>query len=300
MSLSMSAASAQIPVKALSNSYPGAIVEPGVGVTDIGPHNLDALKAQLAEHGVLTFRGQNLTPAEMIAFAEQFGELENSTRQDFLLPNYEKIYVLSNVKDANGRPIGNSDDGYQLHTDQYFFEHPTAYTLLYCLEAPPTGSDTIFCSTKTLYEEMSDEEKRKYSAMTIMASHDKLNGGRHNTGAYADYPDIPQPVVRRHPLTGKDFLYFSAKLSARPAPGMTEQQVLDMIDHLRDRAAAPGRVYAHKWQAGDLVIWDNRGLLHAATPFDKVNHCRICYRLSVKGERPLRGGLDCVQGSAAE
>jgi taurine dioxygenase len=295
----MPAASSEIPVKVLSETHPGAIVQ-GVGVNDIGPHNLNALKAQLAEHGVVAFRGQKLTPADMIAFAEQFGELENSTRQDFLLPNYEKIYVLSNVKDENGRPIGNSDDGFQLHTDQYFFEHPTAYTLLYCLEAPPEGSDTIFCSTKTLYEEMSDDEKRKYSAMTIMASHDKLNGGRHNTGEYADYPDIPQPVVRRHPLTGKDFLYFSAKLSARPAPGMTEPEVLAMIDHLRDRASAEGRVYAHKWQAGDLVIWDNRGLLHAATPFDKVNHRRICYRLSVKGERPIRGGLQTKSSVAAE
>lgn len=294
----MPAASAEIPVKMLSGSHPGAIVQ-GVGVNDIGPHNLDALKATLAEHGVLVFRDQKLTPANLIAFGQQFGELENSTRQDFLLPNYEKIYVLSNVKDENGKPIGNADDGYQLHTDQYFFEHPTAYTLLYCLEAPPVGSDTIFCSTKTLYEEMSDEEKRKYSAMTIMASHDKLNGGRHNTGAYADYPDIPQPVVRRHPLTGKDFLYFSAKLSARPAPGMTEQEVLDMIDDLRERAAAPGRVYSHKWQVGDLLIWDNRGLLHAATPFDKVNHRRICHRLSVKGERPIRGGLQ-TNSAAAE
>jgi len=293
----MPAASAEIPVKVLSDSHPGAIVQ-DVGVNDIGPHNLEALKAELAEHGVLVFRNQKLTPANMIAFAEQFGELENSTRQDFLLPGYEKIYVLSNVKDENGKPIGNADDGYQLHTDQYFFEHPTAYTLLYCIEAPPVGSDTIFCSTKTLYEEMSDEEKRKYSAMTIMASHDKLNGGRHNTGAYADYPDIPQPVVRRHPLTGKDFLYFSAKLSARPAPGMTEPEVLDMIDHLRERAAAPGRVYAHKWQAGDLVIWDNRGLLHAATPFDKINHRRICHRLSVKGERPIRGGLQANSAAA--
>ena len=71
---------------------------------------------------------------------------------------------------------------------------------------------------------------------------------------------------------------------------MTEQEVLDMIDHLRERATAEGRVYAHKWQAGDLVIWDNRGLMHAATAFDKVNHRRICYRLSVKGERPIRGG----------
>ena len=291
-------ADAQIPVKVLSETHPGAIVQ-GVDVADIGPHNLDALKTQLARHGVLAFRGQNLTPASMIAFAEQLGELENSTRQDFLLPNYEKIYVLSNVKDENGRPIGNSDDGYQLHTDQYFFEHPTAYTLLYCVEAPPEGSDTIFCSTLKLYESMSDDEKRKYIDMTIMGSHDKLNGGRHNTGAYADYPDIPQPVVRRHPQTGKDFLYFSAKLSARPAPGMTEQQVLDMIDDLRTRASAEGRVYAHKWQAGDLVIWDNRGLLHAATPFDKEKHRRICYRLSVKGERPIRGGDELRAASVA-
>ncbi|MFN4281938.1 MAG: TauD/TfdA dioxygenase family protein [Alphaproteobacteria bacterium] len=282
-------ADAQIPVKVLSETHPGAIVQ-GVGVEDIGPHNLDALKTQLARHGVLAFRGQKLTPASMIAFAEKLGELENSTRQDFLLPGYEKIYVLSNVKDENGRPIGNSDDGYQLHTDQYFFEHPTAYTLLYCVEAPPEGSDTIFCSTLKLYESMSDDEKRKYIDMTIMGSHDKLNGGRHNTGEYADYPDIPQPVVRRHPQTGKDFLYFSAKLSARPAPGMTERQVLDMIDDLRTRASAEGCVYAHKWQAGDLVIWDNRGLLHAATPFDKQKYRRICYRLSVKGERPIRGG----------
>jgi taurine dioxygenase len=278
-----------IPVRALSDRHPGAIVE-GFDIRDIESDAVDVVKDELARHGVLAFRDQKLSPSDLLAFGRRFGPLENSTRQDYLLPGHEQIYVISNVRDENGRLIGNANDGYQWHTDQYFFERPTAYTFLYCLEAPPVGADTTFCSTLALYEEMPEEERARYSRMTIMASHDKLNGGRHNTGAYADYPDIPQPVVRRHPRTGKDFLYFSAKLTARPCDGMSEQEVLDIIDHLRERAAAPDRVYAHKWQAGDLVVWDNRGLMHAATPFDKERYRRICYRVSVAGEKPIRGG----------
>ena len=100
--------------------------------------------------------------------------------------------------------------------DQYYFERPTAYTFLLALETPPVGADTQFCSTYPLYDALSESDRARYSEIRINASHSKLNAGRLHEGQDEKYPDIPQPLVRTHPLTGRKFLYFSSKLASKP------------------------------------------------------------------------------------
>jgi len=280
---------AKFAVHPISDRHPGAVAT-NIDARAVTPADVGVLQQLLAEHGVLVLPDQSLSPAQYVAFTKLFGELEPSTREAFWLREQPEIYVISNVVE-NGRPIGNPNDGFAWHTDQYYFDRPTAYTFLYCLEAPPEGGDTQFCSTRSLYDELSATEKQRFAGLSIVASHNKLNGGRHKTGKYEDYPDVVHPLVRRHPLTGYDFLYFSSKLASKAPPGMSDDEFFTLLDDLRARATHPDRVYSHKWRAKDLVIWDNRGLMHTATAYDKERYRRICHRISVIGEKPIPGGL---------
>src|SRR5215475_7480006 len=140
-----------------------------------------ALMQLLAEQGVVVLRDQELEPRDYVAFAKLFGEIEPSTRERYWLPEQNEIYVISNVV-QNGRPIGNPNDGFFWHTDQYYFERPTAYTFLYGIETPPVGADTQFVSTRALYESLPQAEKDKYAKISIVASHAKLNEVRAKEG----------------------------------------------------------------------------------------------------------------------
>jgi taurine dioxygenase len=193
----------------------------------------------------------------------------------------------------NGKPIGNPNDGFFWHTDQYYFERPTAYTFLYGIETPPVGADTQFCSTRELYESLLEIEKEAYSGISVVASHSKLNEVRAKEGKPVDasefdkLPDVVHPLVRTHPISGDKFLYFSADRASKPL-NMGEQELSALLRSLLAKATAEPNIYSHKWRPRDLVIWDNRGLLHTATPYEKDRYRRLCYRMSVIGERPYQ------------
>ena len=246
----------QIAVRPLRPSRPGAEVS-GIDASDAAPVAIENLKSALAEHGAVVLRDQDLTPKQYVAFARLFGELEPSTREQYWHPVENDIYVISNIVE-NGRPIGNPNDGFGWHTDQYYFERPTAYTFLYGIETPPEG-----------------------------ASHSKLNEGRLHPGQEEAYPDVVHDLVRKHPISGRRFLYFSGAVTSLPHD-MSSDEFAALHRDLHARATQPDRVYSHKWRPKDLVIWDNRGVLHRATPYDKQHHRRLCHRLSVIGERPIK------------
>jgi len=251
-----------------------------------------ALMELLAEHGVVVLRDQSMRPPEYVAFAKLFGEIEPSTREAYWLPEQSEIYVISNVVE-NGRPIGNPNDGFFWHTDQYYFERPTAYTFLYGIETPPVGADTQFCSTRALYEALSDSEKRDFSKISIVASHAKLSEVRQREGKPVDAaefdkcPDVIHPLVWTHPISGHKFLYFSAERASKPLD-MAEAELTSLLRSLLAKATVADNIYSHKWRPKDLVIWDNRGLLHTATNYEKSKYRRIAYRMSVIGERPYQ------------
>jgi taurine dioxygenase len=246
----------------------------------------------LAKHGVICLRDQDLTPAQYVAFAKLFGEIEPSTRERYWLPEQNEIYVISNIVE-NGRELGNPNDGFFWHTDQYYFERPTAYTFLYGIETPPVGADTQFCSTRELYESLPDADKDRYGKVSIVASHSKLNAVRAGEGKPVDesefdmIPDVIHPLVRTHPISGDKFLYFSAERASKPLD-MDEGELMTLLRKLRAEVTAEENVYSHKWRPKDLVIWDNRGLMHTATSYDKQKYRRLCYRMSVIGERPYQ------------
>jgi len=254
--------------------------------------DVQALMRLLAEHGVAALRDQDLQPADYVTFAKLFGEIEPSTRERYWLPEQNEIYVISNVLE-DGREIGNPNDGFGWHTDQYYFERPTAYTFLYGIETPPVGADTQFCSTRVIYDELSEADKKRFSQISIIGSHQKLSGIRAGEGKKVDQvefdkcEDVVHPLVCTHPMTGNKFLYFSRMRASKPL-GMSEEELDALLEEFYAKATRPDNVYSHKWRPKDLVIWDNRGLLHTATAYDKDKYRRICYRMSVIGERPYQ------------
>ena len=274
-----------IAVRPLRPSRPGAEVS-GIDASDAAPVAIENLKSALAEHGAVVLRDQTLSPKQYIAFAKLFGELEPSTREQYWHPVENDIYVISNIVE-NGKPIGNPNDGFGWHTDQYYFERPTAYTFLYAIETPPEGADTQFCDTMELYDDLSEAQRQAFGTIRIRASHSKLNEGRLHPGQEEAYPDVVHDLVRKHPISGRRFLYFSGAVTSLPHD-MPSDEFAALHRDLHARATQPDRVYSHKWRPKDLVIWDNRGLLHRATPYDKQRHRRLCHRLSVIGERPIK------------
>jgi taurine dioxygenase len=271
-------------IEPISSNHPGARVH-GLSLNRIGAPEVEHLKTELARHGVLVFPHQDLQPRQLVTLANQFGEIEPSTREQYWLPSQPEVYVISNIVE-NGRAIGNPNDGFAWHTDQYYFERPTAYTFLYGLEVPPTGGDTQFCETYSLFDRLDPSTRAKYDDIWIRASHSKLNAGRLHQGQEEKFSDQFHPLVRMHPMTGRKFLYFSSKLASLPH-NMSEREFNDLHAHLISEATAPDRVYSHHWQQKDLVIWDNRGLLHTATNYDKQRYRRLCHRISVIGEKPI-------------
>ena len=278
---------ARLEIRPFGKGIPGAGVE-GLDARAIDDADLASLVAALAAHGVLIMRDQSLTPAEFVALGRRFGELEPATREQFWLPEQPEVYVISNVV-VNGRPIGNPVDAVSWHTDQYYLARPTAYTFLYGIETPPEGADTRFSSTRRLFEELPAARQRELSAIRIRASHSKLYAGKLTQEQIEKFPDVIHPFVRVHPLTGAKFLYF-ANPRGSTVQGMSEEAGLALLREMFALATAPDRIYSHKWRPRDLVIWDNRGLLHTASPYDQERYRRIVHRVSVVGEKPLSVG----------
>ncbi|HXR85421.1 MAG TPA: TauD/TfdA family dioxygenase [Stellaceae bacterium] len=270
--------------------HPLSKAAPGVEVTGLDARSLDdatieRLKAALAEHGVAVLRGQSLTPASFAALGRQFGQLEPATREQYWHPEQPEVYVISNVV-VNGKLIGNPTDTLSWHTDQYYLARPTAYTLLYGIETPAEGADTMFASTRRAFDSLPAERQARLSEIRVRASHGKLYAGKLTEEQIRNFPDVVHPLVRVHPVTGAKFLYF-ANPRGSTVIGMSDEDGLALLREMFAITTPSEHVYSHKWRPQDLVIWDNRGMLHTATPYDKERYRRIVHRVSVVGEVPI-------------
>ncbi len=273
------------------------------------------LRRALHLHQVLTIRDQRLSPRQFVDFARAFGELEPFFINAYSLPGCPEIYVLSNVR-RDGRPIGRDGAGTHWHSDHTFHREPASATLLYAVDVPAEGGDTLFADMYRAYEELpaelkhrldglkaihryqkkehlysaepgADADKRaRIEALREMRRREEAAGAPSPTARRANtLPDQLHPVVRTHPATGRKALYLNDEMTVG-IEGLPEAQGQALLKELCARATAPGRVYAYKWRAGDVVIWDNPSVLHAATYTDPAA-ARTLWRLTIKGTEPF-------------
>jgi taurine dioxygenase len=238
-------------------------------------------------HGAMVIRDQTITPEQQLAFTRRFGEPETNPSTEFTIPGMKEVYIISN-KVVDGRVIGNWEAGQGWHTDASYRERPTMCTMLYALEVPPEGSDTLLADLCAAYNALTDEEREQYDDLKILHSFRALRDmqGRSMNASEEAIPDVVHPMIRRHPADGRKALWVSTG-TTKGIVDMPNPEGLDLINSLVDFAVQERFVHAHKWRAGDILIWDNRCTLHRGTKFDLDKHVRVVHRTWVKGDRPV-------------
>ena len=238
------------------------------------------------EYKVLCFRDQVLTTDSMVAFTRTWGAPGEHTMPGQLREGILDVNIASNA-DANGRPNGKHPDptAMRWHTDRSWRRDPVTATLLYGVEVPSRGGDTLFANTAMAYEALPQPLKDTITPMTAIHSveYSRETGGGPKATEYElrIAPPQPHPLARVHPVTGKRALYIGCH--AWKIDGMAEAEGRQLLDDLLEFATKPQFVYRHAWRRHDLLMWDNRCTLHSATPYDTTKELRTMYRTVVAG-----------------
>ncbi len=244
------------------------------------------IEEALEAHGVLVFPDQTISPAEQVAFSRAFAELELTELDRARLPGHEEIFVVGNV----GKGLVSfapAEEGGELewHTDHIHREVSARASLLYALEVPEHGGDTLFACMYRAFESLSRAQQKRCES--LRAVHSAI-GLEHflarqdlsrNTGSLIGrkHRYVERSLVRAHPLTGRRALYFGNQVTVGIV-GMSDDEAASFVRALTDHACRPAHQYRHRWRVGDAVLWDNRRVLHAGTPYDVEAQRRCLHR----------------------
>jgi taurine dioxygenase len=249
-----------------------------------------ALRQAWMDHLVLRFRGQRLSDEQLAAFSARFGDLDRAPI-DVHKPDDVRsfISIISNVIE-NGRPIGGLGDGEsKWHTDMSYNDLPPTASLLYALEVPPSGGDTGFSNMYQAYETLPAELRRRIDGLTCKhdAAHNSVGDLRYGFENVTDPRETPgavHPLVRLHPETGRKALFLGRRLFAY-VPGLSLEDSEALLDALWEHATQPRFSWYQQWRVGDLLMWDNRCVMHRRDGFDPATR-RVMHRTQLIGDRP--------------
>jgi len=267
----------------------------GAEIVDLDLRNInnaefEAIHRAWLDGLVLLFHGQQLCDDDLIRFSRRFGELDWAPVQETgrrFVEGHPEIYVVSNVIE-NGQPIGSLGSGEAVwHTDMSYLEIPPKASMLYALETPAAGGDTYFCNMYSAYESLPDALRNRISTLTL--KHDAT----YNSGGYVrqgltgvDDPvastGVYHPLVIAHPETGKQALFLGRRRNAYIG-GLPLAESEALLDELWQYATRDEFTWRHKWQVGDLVLWDNRCTMHRRDGFDSASR-RVLHRTQIKGD----------------
>jgi taurine dioxygenase len=225
-------------------------------------------------------------------FIRRFGTPEEHILKEFTLPDFPNIYVLSN-RVVDGRPIGAHNDGIGWHTDRSSKAEPVMCTMLYAVEVPPEGSDTLLADLCEAWNALPPDRKAEldglivhYSWRHFMATREYNRMEDPPPDLLRDNPDVFHPLVRTHPADGRKALFVSTG-TVKGVVGMPDAEGVALVDDLVEFATQPQFVFRHKWRVGDVLMWDNRCSLHTGTLYDDTRYFRVMHRLWVKGDKPF-------------
>jgi taurine dioxygenase len=288
--------SAYLPIEVVPTGTLGAEIR-GVDLARVGATEVEAIKHAWYRHDVLLFRNQKLSDDDLLSFSRHFGALDAPPNQGAgrkSPPGYPNVYVVSNVLDEKGEPIGALGDGEAAwHTDMSYLPQPPDASMLYSLEIPVRGGDTWFCSMKAALAKMPRSLLERIQRLDIKHDGTYDSGGNVRKGiAASNNPrtsvGTPHPIVIRHPVSGDRALYLGRRLNAYVV-GLELEESERLLDELWSYAETS--VYKHKWTVGDLVLWDNRTTMHRRDAFDPKSR-RVMHRTQIKGSgAPVRAAL---------
>lgn len=264
----------------------------GIDLNDFDDRAFQALQQALYDHLVILVRGQKLGYAELVALGKRFGELEPPGMSIIGKPyidDYPDVLVISNIVE-NGQPQGNLGAGEAIwHTDMSYREKPISYAILNAVELPPAGGNTYFANQYLAYNTLSPELKSKLDGKMLIHDETYNSAGQMRKGFKEvtdprQAPGARHPVFRTHPATGKKALYLGRRHNAYII-GLPLEESEKLLDVLWTHASRPEFVWGHEWQMGDVLIWDNRCLIHRRDAFDPTTRRKLT-RVQLKGERP--------------
>ena len=243
----------------------------------------EAIYDAFLSYQILVFRDQQLSKQQQIDFSQQFGTLERHTLRNQGADTFPLVHVVSNL-DADGKPRG-SMNSTQWHTDKSFRPQPSMATILHAITLPPTGGDTCFADMYSAYETLPETEKAELDNMRVVHSWElsRENIGRPmSEEEKRDAPNTSHPLVRTHPDTGRKCLFIGTH--AAYLEGLPMAAGRKRIEQLEEHATDERFIYRHQWRPGDVLMWDNRCLLHRADQnFDAARYPRVLNRTCLRG-----------------
>lgn len=252
---------------------------------EIEDHIFEQIRDAWHRNLVILLRGQELSEEDQVRFAEKFGPPAVIHTKQFVR-NHPAVMLISNIRE-DGKPIGALPDGeMHFHTDQCHQERPAMASMLYALEVPSTGGNTLFANGYMAYETLPDGIKRRIEGRKALNAYDYDGAAMKRGTRLADgVPSCVHPVVRTHPATGRKALYVNRLMTVR-IEGLPEAASSELLATLFDHQERREFIYEHVWRPGDLLMWDNRCTLHARTDFS-ANERRLMRRVTILGEKPV-------------
>jgi alpha-ketoglutarate-dependent 2,4-dichlorophenoxyacetate dioxygenase len=242
---------------------------------------IEAVAQAINAHAVLVFPGQHITDAQQMAFSARFGTLETTVkiyRKDYTPRLDPHVSDISNL-DASGR-IRAADDRLRLnglgnrlwHSDSSFKAVPARFSLLSARVIPSEGGETEFADMRAAWDTLPAATQARLDGLvcehTQLFSRARIGFTDWAEEERAKMAPVPQPLVRTHPGSGRKSLFLSSH--AGRIRGMADPEAIMLLMDLTEHATQRGNVYAHRWRAGDLVMWDNRATMHRARPYDEA------------------------------
>jgi alpha-ketoglutarate-dependent 2,4-dichlorophenoxyacetate dioxygenase len=264
----------------------------------IDDETFSKIREEFEAHSILVFRDQDIDDAQQIAFSEQFGSLERMLKGS--MGDGTPIADLSNVDPESGtvmppddkRVIRNSAN-MLWHTDSSFKRVPALASILSGREVPPEGGETEFASTRAAYAALPDARKQGLDALIVehsfAYSRGKVDPEMLNQEQLAEVPPVPHPLIRENPVNGQKALYVGSHASHILGRPVEEGRAL--LEELLDWATRPAFRYLHTWRPMDVVMWDNRCVLHRGRPWD-YKYRRVMRRTTITGDGPTVSDME--------
>ncbi len=261
-----------------------------VDLSSLGDPEFSGIYAAWLDRAVLRIRDQRLDDDALMDFSRRFGPLEYApygriTREELAKLANPYLATISNIV-VNGRPIGGLGAAEAVwHTDMSYIEHPPTASILYAVEVPEEGGATHFCNMIGAFQSLPPELARRARGSRLKhdAAHDsigKLRRGHHDVDDPRNAPGACHPMVLRHPETGTDALYLGRRPNAY-VEGLPLAGSESFLDTVWGYVALDGDTWTQEWEVGDVVVWDNRSVMHRRAAFDPAAR-RLMRRAQVR------------------
>lgn len=257
----------------------------------VDDQTIASIRRAWLDHLVIVVRDQRISAEDQMRFCRCFGELgqrsrpASSRRETKIGDAPPEVMYVSNRK-QDGRYTGSLPEGeMQFHIDQCYTREPAAATALYAVEVPTSGGDTLFANLYSAYASLPHQLKQAVEGRLALNVYQYGQTQRGDDIDWDKTPHFAHPIVRKHPESGRSALWIN-RLMTREIQGIPLDESERLLAELFDWQEQPAFIYRHQWRVGDLLMWDNRCVIHARTDFDP-SQPRHLVRFTLKGDRPV-------------